>query len=93
MTAQVQAATQAQAQQISIDFAPGEGAIGRIVALVERRGFICHALTMTQQGRTTAAMTLDLLPRDASRRLDVLDLQLKRLIEVTAVTLPSGSVQ
>ncbi len=93
MTAQVQGATQAQAQQISIDFAPGEGAIARIVALVERRGFICHALTMTQQDRTTAAMTLDLVPRDASRRLDVLDLQLKRLIEVTAVTLPSGSVQ
>ena len=79
-------------QQISISFAAGEGAIGRIVALVERRGFICRGLTMTDDAGS-AAMTLDLVPRDASRRLDVLDLQLKRLIEVTAVTLPSGSVQ
>ena len=79
--------------RITIRFAPGEGAIGRIVGLVERRGFECRAMAMTQQDRTTAAMTLDLVPRDASRRLDVLDLQLKRLIEVTAVTLPSGSVQ
>ena len=87
-----------QAQQISIRFAPGEGAIGRIVGLVERRGFECRALTMVEnvgaeESSATAAMTLDLVPRDASRRLDVLDLQLKRLIGVTAVTLPSGSVQ
>ena len=78
--------------QIAIRFAPGEGAIGRIVGLVERRGFECRAMTMTEADSTTAAMTLDLVPRDASRRLDVLDLQLQRLIGVTSVTVPSGSV-
>ena len=81
--------------QITIRFAPGEGAIGRIVTLVERRGFILRGLSMHEAG-DAASMTLDLVPRDASRRLNVLDLQLKRLIgvsSVSSVSIPSGSVQ
>ncbi|MEO5641445.1 MAG: ACT domain-containing protein [Sphingomicrobium sp.] len=78
--------------QITIRFAPGEGAIGRIVTLVERRGFVLHGLAMREEG-DAASMTLDLVARDASRRLDVLDLQLKRLIGVSSVSIPAGSVQ
>jgi acetolactate synthase regulatory subunit len=79
-------------EQITIRFAPGEGAIARIVTLVERRGFVLRGLAMHEEG-DAASMTLDLVPRDASRRFDVLDLQLKRIIGVTAVTIPTGSVQ
>ena len=81
-----------EASRITIRFAPGEGAVGRIVTLVERRGFIMRALAMNDEG-DCASMTLDLVARDTSRRLDVLDLQLKRLIGVTSVTIPAGSVQ
>ncbi len=79
-------------QQITVRFAPGEGAIARIVTLVERRGFILRGLTMREEG-DAASMTLDLVPRDPSRRFDVLDLQLKRIIGVTSVSIPTGSVQ
>ncbi len=78
--------------QITIRFVPGEGTIARIVTLVERRGFILSGLAMHEQG-DTASITLDLVARDASRRFDVLDLQLKRIIGVTSVSIPTGSVQ
>jgi acetolactate synthase regulatory subunit len=78
--------------QITIRFAPGEGAIGRIVTLIERRGFILRALAMHEQG-DGASMTLDFVARDPSRRFEVLDLQLKRIIGVTSVSIPTGSVQ
>ena len=72
-------------QQITVDFTPGEGAVGRIVGLVERRGFELRGLAMhDRDGR--ASMTLDLIARDAGRRLDVLDLQLRRLIGVHHVS-------
>ena len=81
-------------QQITVRFAAGEGAVVRIVGLVERRGFILSGLSMHETDGA-ASMTLDLLARDASRRFEVLDLQLKRLIGVSSVSIPtnSGSVQ
>ena len=79
-------------EPVTIRFAPGEGAIARIVTLVERRGFIIAGLALTIDS-DAATMTIDLDARDASRRFDVLDLQLQRLIGVTSVTLPAGSVQ
>ena len=72
-------------QRVTVQFDPGEGAIGRIVGLVERRGYELRGLTMGQDG-ARAALTLDLAARDAGRKLDILDLQLRRLIGVHSVS-------
>ncbi|MEO6248475.1 MAG: ACT domain-containing protein [Sphingomicrobium sp.] len=74
-----------EAQHITVRFAPGEGAIGRIVGLVERRGFELRGLAMANDG-PHAALTLDVAARDAGRKLDILDLQLRRLIGVHSVS-------
>ncbi|MDP9163439.1 MAG: hypothetical protein M3N06_05015, partial [Pseudomonadota bacterium] len=64
-------------QRVTVEFEPGEGAIGRIVGLVERRGYELRGLSMDHEG-TRAALTLDLAARDAGRKLDILGLQLCR---------------
>lgn len=85
-------------ERIRIDFALDEGAMLRILGLVERRGFRIVRMTMHETGANdpgtpkpgggeTAAMTLDVVPRDAGRRLAVLVPQLHRLYEVRSVGL------
>ncbi|MEO7786923.1 MAG: ACT domain-containing protein [Sphingomicrobium sp.] len=73
------------AQRVTVEFDPGEGAIGRIVGLVERRGYELRGLTMAPTG-TRAALTLDLAARDAGRQFAILDLQLRRLVGVRNVS-------
>lgn len=80
-------------ERIRIDFTLDEGAILRILGLVERRGFRVVKIAMHQTGThhpdggETAAMTLDVEPRDAGRDLAVLVPQLHRLYEVRSVGL------
>lgn len=72
--------------RIRIDFALDEGAILRILGLIERRGFRVVGIAMHQTGDgDAAAMTIDVEPRDAGRDLAVLVPQLHRLIEVCSV--------
>ena len=71
--------------RLIIAYRDEEGAIGRIVGLVERRGFELRGLTMTGEA-TGHKLTLDVAARDSSRRLDVLDLQLRRLNVVSQVS-------
>ena len=71
--------------RLIIAFREEEGAIGRIVGLVERRGFELRGITMTGEA-TCHKLTLDVAARDSSRRLDVLDLQLRRLDGVSQVS-------
>ena len=66
--------------RLTIAFAPGEGAVVRMLGLVERRGFKLCGIAMAE-----GEMTLDVEPRDAGRKLDMLDLQLRRLVEVRDV--------
>ena len=71
--------------RVAIEFAPAEGALVRIVGLVERRGFLVRGVAMTDRdGRGT--LTLDVEPRDAARSLDVLSLQVGRLHGVRSVS-------
>ena len=72
--------------RLVIGFRPEEGAVGRIIGLVERRGFELKGIAMTGEA-PDACLTLDLKARDAGRRLDVLDLQLRRLAEVGSVSI------
>ena len=71
--------------RLIIAYRDEEGAIGRIVGLVERRGFELRGLTMTGEA-AGHKLTLDVAARDASRRFDVLDLQLRRLDGVSHVS-------
>lgn len=70
--------------RIVINFAPQEGAVLRILGLVERRGFHLRGLSMAEEA-SAASMTLDVEPRDSARRLDVVARQLQRLIDVRSV--------
>jgi acetolactate synthase-1/3 small subunit/acetolactate synthase II small subunit len=72
--------------RLVIGFRPDEGAVGRIVGLCERRGFELKGISMSGSA-PDASLTLDLRARDAGRRLDVLDLQLRRLAEVGSVSI------
>ena len=72
--------------RILIDFAMAEGAVPRMLGLVERRGFQVRGIGMEEdEAGETASLTLEVSPRDAGRRLDVLDLQLRRLVGVRDV--------
>ena len=74
-------------EKLVVDFAPMEGAVLRMLGLVERRGFRVSAIGMTERScGTQASLALDLVARDAGRRIDVLGLQLRRLHGVSDVT-------
>ena len=71
--------------RVVIDFAAAEGAVVRMIGLVERRGFRVRGIAMAEE-EERASLTLDLQPLDAKRCLDVLALQLQRLHEVRNVS-------
>jgi acetolactate synthase-1/3 small subunit/acetolactate synthase II small subunit len=71
--------------RVSIKLADSEGAVSRVIGLVERRGFRLRALAMPAGGGA-GALELDIEARDEGRRFDVLALQLGRLSEVRAVS-------
>jgi acetolactate synthase-1/3 small subunit/acetolactate synthase II small subunit len=71
--------------QLQISFRPAEGAVVRILGLIERRGFILRAIAV-RAGDPDGAMRVDVAPRDPQgRRLDVLARQVARLIDVRSV--------
>ncbi len=73
--------------RIAIDFVVAEGALVRMIGLVERRGFIVHGIGMTKHDEgETGQMVVELEARDPGRHLDVLSLQLGRLHGVTNVS-------
>ena len=74
-------------ESLVVKFMPMEGAVLRMLGLVERRGFRVSRIGMTEQpcGRR-ASLVLDLVARDAGRRVEVLGHQLRRLHGVADVT-------
>jgi len=67
--------------RIDIAFTPAEGAVIRMLGVVERRGFELRGIAMSD-GR----LALDVAARDPSRRLEIVAGQLRRLVEVEAVS-------
>ena len=72
-------------QRLAIDFTPAEGAVVRVLGLVERRGFVVRRLAMNEQ-ENGASLVIDLEPRDPGRRAEVVARQLGRLIDVNHVS-------
>lgn len=68
-------------QNLRIDFRPGEGAVVRLIGLVERRGYCLHGLAMAEEGR----LTIQVEPRHAGCRLTSLAAQLSKMPDVRDV--------
>ncbi|BDX00904.1 ACT domain-containing protein [Maricaulis maris] len=70
---------------LRIELADAEGALMRLIGLVERRGFTIATLDKGEmsEGRSTVTMTLD--ARDGARNMDVLARQVARLFDVRGV--------
>jgi acetolactate synthase II small subunit len=72
--------------RIEIDFAPAEGAILRLVGLIERRGYEVVAMDVPPMDRArSACMALSLRARDAGRRVETLGAQIRRVHGVSDV--------
>jgi acetolactate synthase II small subunit len=67
-------------QRLVVEYMAGEGALVRMLGLVERRGFILRRSVMAELPcgrRATLALTVE--PRDAGRSVETLARQLARL--------------
>ena len=73
---------------LHIRFKPAEGAIVRILGLIERRGFALRDLAV-QDEDTDGSLVIELAPRDQARQVDVLARQVERLIDVKSVSISS----
>jgi acetolactate synthase II small subunit len=73
-------------QRLVIEFVPEEGALVRLLGLVERRGFrVRRAVTSDLPPGGSATLALTVEPHDAGRSLDTLILQLSRLHGVRSI--------
>ena len=71
--------------RIEIGFTMQEGAVMRLLGLVERRGFEVRGIRMAEAVDGEGAIALDVRARDAGRSLDTVAGQLKRLHDVRKV--------
>ena len=77
-------------ERLVISFTPAEGAVVRMLGLVERRGYSLVGLAMEEQANG-ASIILDVQPRDQSRRVEVIARQLDRLVDVNSVSILTGT--
>nr|WP_314446768.1 ACT domain-containing protein [uncultured Sphingomonas sp.] len=72
--------------RLHVDFRPAEGAMLRILGLIERRGYRIRELTLAeQQARSSLSILIE--PRDDGRRPEIVARQVRNLFDVSAVTL------
>lgn len=74
------------ANNLLIRFTPAQGAVIRILGLIERRGFRLCDLAVCDEDKD-GSITVDLAPLDPSRRLEVLARQIHRLVDVKSVAI------
>ena len=70
--------------RLTIDFTPAEGAVLRVLGLLERRGYLLRRVAMNEEP-AGASLVVEVEPRDSGRRIDVIAQQLRRLIDVNSV--------
>lgn len=76
--------------RLTIDFTPAEGALVRMLGLIERRGYLLRAVAMNEMP-TGASLIVDIEARDIGRRVQVVAEQLRRLVDVHDVTFANHS--
>lgn len=70
---------------LRIELADAEGALMRLIGLVERRGFTIAAMDKSETSGGQSTVTLSLAARDGARSMDVLARQVARLLDVRGV--------
>ena len=81
-------------QRLVVEYMAGEGALVRMLGVVERRGFIVRRSVMAELPcgrRATLALTVE--PRDAGRSVETLALQLGRLHGVGRVHIETSFIR
>ncbi len=72
---------------LKIDFEAEEGALVRLLGLIQRRGFTVVSIAMPESTHTRKTVSLTVTPTDSVHRIEVLQRQIVRLQEVYDVTL------
>jgi acetolactate synthase II small subunit len=72
--------------RLNVEFTPAEGAVLRMIGLVERRGFDVCGIAMSLKSEP-ANLELDVEPRHPDRCLEVVARQLGRLVGVRSVSI------
>lgn len=70
---------------LEIDFARAEGAVLRLIGLVERKGFEVTGIAMPSATEGPARLSLNVVARDAGRRVEVLSRHVEKVYGVSAV--------
>ena len=68
--------------RLRIEFDEAEGALLRMLGLVERRGY-----QLGEVLRRGGIVEIELVPRDPSRRVEVIARQLENLVDVRSITI------
>ena len=72
--------------RLKVEFVNSEGALLRLLGVVERRGFMIKSVAMNEHsGGALASVIVEIAPRGSERRLDVLIPFLQRLHEVRSI--------
>jgi acetolactate synthase-1/3 small subunit len=69
---------------LHIELDNAEGALPRLIGLIERRGFLIDGLAM-QAGAEGRSLAVTVRPRDTTRCVDVLGRQIDRLLGLRRV--------
>lgn len=75
--------------RLIIEFNPAEGALLRMLGLIERRGYLLRGVAMNEQPKG-ASLIVEVEPRDIGRRVQVVAEQLRRLVDVNSVSLANS---
>ena len=77
--------------RLTLSFTKSEGALIRLIGMVERKGWEVCAISMDHAEQDgTAEMTLTLTPRDETRSLEVLCRHIEKMHDVSAVAANSA---
>ncbi len=74
---------------LNIEIFETEGALVRLLGLIERRGFTIASMAMSAPSNGSARVTVDVAARGGVRQIDVLTRQIERLFDVHAVSGPA----
>jgi len=72
---------------LRINFEEQEGAMLRLLGLIQRRGFSVVRITMPESAGTLKTVHMIVMPMGSSYRIEILQNQIERLYEVQQVTL------
>ncbi len=73
------------AQNLRVEFEPAEGALPRLLGLIERRGYQILDLGLCDGPGAQSYLDIRLIPRNPEHDLGILRRQITRLIEVARV--------